>query len=103
MHRYVFQNNQTNLAFLRGRADALGYLLFVQGDALHFEPPSPAGKPIALEWGANLSEFRPRLTTVGQASDVTVRGWDPATRQEIVGHARKGQGTPQVGEKQSWW
>ncbi len=101
VHRYVFQNNQTNLAFLRGRADALGYLLFVQGDALHFEPPSPAGKPIALEWGANLSEFRPRLTTVGQASDVTVRGWDPATRQEIVGHARKGQGTPQVGEKQA--
>jgi uncharacterized protein involved in type VI secretion and phage assembly len=30
-----------------------------------------------------------------------VRGWDPATRQEIVGHARGGHGAPQVGEKQS--
>jgi phage protein D len=101
VHQYVFQNNQTNLAFLRERADALGYLLFVQGDALHFEPPQPTGKPIPLEWGVNLSEFRPRLTTAGQTSDVTVRGWDPATRQEIVGHAKKGQGTPQIGEKQS--
>ena len=101
VHQYVFQNNQTNLAFLRERANALGYLLFVQGDALHFEPPQPTSKPVPLEWGVNLSEFRPRLTTAGQASDVTVRGWDPATRQEIVGHAKKGQGTPQVGEKQS--
>jgi len=101
VHHYVFQNNQTNLAFLHGRATALGYLLFVEGDTLHFEPPSPAGQPIPLEWGVNLSEFRPRLTTIGQSSEVTVRGWDPTTRQEIVGHAKKGQGAPQVGEKQS--
>ncbi len=101
VHRHVYQHNQTNLAFLRERAAALGYLLYVQGDTLHFEPPKSAGEPIPLEWGVNLSEFRPRLTTTGQASEVTVRGWDPATRQEIVGHAKKGQGTPQVGEKQS--
>lgn len=101
VHHYVFQNNQTNLAFLRERAAALGYLLYVQGDTLYFEPPKPSGQPIALEWGVNLSEFRPRMTTVGQSGEVTVRGWDPASRQEIVGHARTGQGTPQVGEKQS--
>jgi phage protein D len=101
VHRHVFQNNQTNLAFLRGRADALGYLLFVQGDALHFEPPSASKPPISLEWGVNLGEFHPRLTTAGQATEVTVRGWDPATRQEIVGHAKKGAGTPQIGEKQA--
>ncbi|HEX5440606.1 MAG TPA: VgrG-related protein [Ktedonobacterales bacterium] len=101
VHPYVFQNNQTNLAFLRDRAAALGYLLYVQGDTLYFEPPTAAGQPIPLEWGATLSEFRPRLTTVGQSGDVTVRGWDPATRQEIVGHAKNGQGAPSVGEKQS--
>lgn len=101
VHQYVFQNNQTNLAFLRDRAAALGYLLYVQGDTLHFEPPRVEGQPVPLEWGVTLSEFRPRLTTVGQSGDVTVRGWDPATRQEIVGHARNGQGAPQLGEKQS--
>jgi phage protein D len=101
VHRYVFQNNQTNLAFLRERADALGYLLYVQGDALHFEPPTATKPPVSLEWGVNLREFHPRLTTVGQATEVTVRGWDPATRKEIVGHAKKGGGTPQIGEKKS--
>lgn len=101
VYPYVFQNNQTNLAFLRDRAAALGYLLYVEGDTLYFEPPKPEGKPIPLEWGVTLGEFRPRLTTVGQSGEVTVRGWDPATRQEIVGHAKNGQGAPSVGEKQS--
>ena len=101
VHVHLFQKNLTNLAFLRERADALGYLLYVRGDTLYFEPPKPSGKPIPLEWGVTLSEFHPRLTTVGQSSEVTVRGWDPATRQEFVGHAGKGQGSPQVGEQQS--
>ena len=101
VHPYVFQNNQTNLAFLRDRAAALGYLLYARGDTLYFEPPKPEGAPIPLEWGATLGEFRPRLTTIGQSSEVTVRGWDPATRQEIIGHAKKGQGAPSIGEQQS--
>ena len=101
VYPYVFQNNQTNLAFLRERAAALGYLLYVQGDTLYFEPPKSDGQPIPLEWGVTLGEFRPRMTTVGQSGDVTVRGWDPATRQEIVGHAKTGEGAPSVGEKQS--
>lgn len=101
VHHYVFQNNQTNLAFLRDRAAALGYLLYVRGNTLYFEPPKAEGQPIPLEWGVTLSEFRPRMTTLGQSGGVTVRGWDPATRQEIVGHAQKGQTAPQVGVKQS--
>lgn len=101
VYKHIFQHNQTNLAFLRARAAALGYLLYVHGDTLHFEPPKSAGQAIPLEWGATLSEFHPRMTTVGQTSGVTVRGWDPATRQEIVGHAKNGQGAPQVGEQKS--
>ena len=101
VYPYVFQNNETNLTFLQGRAAALGYLLYVQGKTLHCEAPQSNGQPVELEWGVNLHEFRPRLTTVGQVDGVTVRGWDPATKQEIVGQARKGQGTPQVGQTTS--
>ena len=32
-------------------------------------------------------------------ADLTVRGWDPAQRQEIVGRVQNGNGTPDVGEK----
>src|SRR6266567_5356595 len=101
VHPYVFQNNETNLAFLQRRAAALGYLLYVQGKTLHCEAPQSNGQPVELEWGVTLREFRPRLTTIGQVDSVTVRGWNPTTKQEIVGQARKGQGAPQVGQAPS--
>jgi phage protein D/phage baseplate assembly protein gpV len=101
VHDYVLQNNQTNLEFLRGRAAALGYTLFVQGKTLHCEPPRAKGEPTPLEWGSTLSAFTPRMTTTAQVDDVTVRGWDPGTKQEIVGRAQKGNGGPSIGETKS--
>ena len=98
VHPYVFQNDETNLEFLQGRAAALGYLLYVQDKTLHCEAPKARGQAIELEWGVTLHEFRPRLTTIGQVDSITVRGWDPAAKQEIVGQARNGQGAPQVGQ-----
>jgi len=101
VHPYVFQANETNLAFLQRRAASLGYLLFVQGKTLHCAAPQSNGQTIELKWGETLSDFRPRLTTIGQLNDVTVRGWDPANKREIVGQARGGNGVPQVGETRS--
>jgi phage protein D len=98
VHPYVFQNNQTNLEFLQGRAAALGYLLFMHGKTLHFEPPEAEGDPIPLQWNQTLLEFRPRMTTLDQVTDSTVRGWDPDKKQEILGQVRDGNGTPAVGE-----
>lgn len=101
VHPYVFQNNETNLTFLQRRAAALGYLLYVRGKTLHCEAPQSNGQLVELEWGVTLREFHPRLTTIGQVDSVTVRGWNPTTKQEIVGQARKGQGLPQVGQAPS--
>jgi phage protein D len=99
VHPYVFQNNETNLDFLRGRAAALGYTLFVHEKTLHFDSPKSEGDPVELKWPDTLKEFRPRLTTVDQVTTSTVRGWDPATRQEILGQIKNGNGLPQVGEQ----
>ena len=98
VHPYLFQNNETDLEFLRTRAKAAGSVLFADGRSIRFEPPKPEGDAIEMQWGENLQEFRPRMTTVNQVSSVTVRGWDPKTRQEIVGQAKHGDGQPQVGE-----
>jgi phage protein D len=100
VHPYVFQANETNLAFLQGRAAALGYLLFVEGKTLHCEAPTAGGQAIELEWGTRLSTFRPRLTTIDQITNVTARGWDPLQYQEIVGQARDCQGAPQLHQAQ---
>jgi phage protein D len=96
VHAYVLQDNKTNLEFLRDRAATLGYLLYVRGETLHCELPDSDAGPLELSWGKNLGEFHPRLTTVGQTESATVRGWDPATRQEIVGRAQKGRGAPRT-------
>jgi phage protein D/phage baseplate assembly protein gpV len=101
VHDYVLQHNQTNLEFLRSRMSALGHLLFVRGRTLHSAPPTPEGTPVELEWGVSLSEFRPRLTALGRADGVTVRGWDPANKREIVGQAGDGRGTPEVGAERN--
>lgn len=97
VHDYVLQNNETNFEFLRSRAAALGYLLYVKGKTLHFDAPTPNGQTVELEWGKNLNGFQPRYTTVDQVDSVVVRGWDPENRQELVGRADRGEGSPQVG------
>jgi phage baseplate assembly protein gpV len=97
VHPYVFQANQTNLAFLQQRATALGYLLYAREKKLYCKPPEDQGSPIKLSWQQNLSSFRPRLSSIGQFNSVTVRSWDVATKKEIVGQAQRGSATPSVG------
>lgn len=88
VHDYLLQSNETNLALLQRRAIALGYLLYVDGTTLHFDAPAQNGAAIELKWGESLSEFRPRMTTMGQVNEVTVRGWDPKTKKEVVGKGK---------------
>jgi phage protein D/phage baseplate assembly protein gpV len=107
VHEYVFQDNQTNLEFLHARAQRIGFELYVKDSTLYFtnrqqkqsSDRNTAG--IVLDWGSNLLEFRPRLTTMTQVDEVIVRGWDPKLKTSIVGRAVKGQISPVVGISQS--
>jgi phage protein D len=98
VHEYLFQNGETNLEFLRRRAAAVGYLLYVAGRKLCFKPLARSGAPVELSWGATLGEFRLRMTTLSQVSHVVARGWDPGSRQEIVSEVETGQGMRDIGE-----
>lgn len=96
VHEYVLQSNQTNLEFLRERAIALGYLLFVDGKELNCVPMDSMGHAGTLQWGVNLLEFNPRVSSIEQASDTTVRSWDPQRKQPVVSFTKKGRGHPEV-------
>jgi phage protein D len=101
-HPYLLQNNQTNLEFLHARAAAVGHVVFVRGRTLHYEPlASQQTEPIRLERGSSLLEFYPRLTTIDQVDGVTVRGWDPDGKRDIVGEAEHSQCSPSIGESQT--
>lgn len=98
VHPYVLQHNQTNLAFLRERAARLGYILYADGTTLHCEPVR-GQDPIVLTWGDNLSEFLPRLSSLNQTSQSTVRSWDPRQKRSVVAQAQSGEGKAQISEE----
>jgi phage protein D len=97
---YVAQANQTDWAFLRERAGRIGYEVFVRDKVLHFRPPAVAAQAqLSLGIGREITEFRPRLSSVGQVGRVIVRGWDVRQKQAVVG--RSGDVAAAMGATQS--
>ncbi|MEO5952087.1 MAG: contractile injection system protein, VgrG/Pvc8 family [Chloroflexia bacterium] len=90
VHEYLMQANQTDWEFMMDRAQRLGFRLYVEGKTLHFEKP-PESPPVEtpLSWGLSIQQFKARLTTMDQVSEVEVRGWDPKGKRDIVGRATR--------------
>jgi uncharacterized protein len=88
---HVLQHNQTSLEFLQHRAERIGYEVFVEGKTLHFRLRAVTGsEALVLRREVELLEFYPRSTTMNQVADVTVRGWDPRQKKEVVGKSQAG-------------
>jgi phage protein D/phage baseplate assembly protein gpV len=90
---YVFQENQTNMEFLRERAARNGYELFVQDSKLNFRKPV-AGASLTLKWLTDITDFQVRVSSSEQVDSVEVRGWNYQTKQAIV--STKSSQTTQV-------
>jgi uncharacterized protein len=89
-HPKVMQNGESDLEFLKARAEKHKFEVAVRGRMLVFaEPQDQASSPeiTTLKWGESLISFSPELNTTGPVSEVSVRGWNPAAKQEIVGKA----------------
>src|SRR5205823_2994901 len=83
-HEYVLQCNQTDMEFLTGRASRIGYEVTVEDKTLSFGPHRTAGSPsVVLSRDLDLLEFHPRLSTVGQVDETSVRGWSAATKESL--------------------
>ncbi|MEO0455327.1 MAG: VgrG-related protein [Cyanobacteria bacterium P01_A01_bin.114] len=79
---YVFQQNQTNMEFLRERAARHGFELFVQDGKLNFRQPKK-DETLTLEWLQDIHSFRVRVSSAEQVKSVEVRGWD-YSRKEVI-------------------
>jgi phage protein D len=89
---YVLQQNQSDLDFLRERAQRIGYEVVVEDKMFYFRPPRIKQAATAqLSLDDTIAEFSPRLTTMTQVGEVVVRGWDLMKKQAIVGKASAGQ------------
>lgn len=82
-HDYIFQENQTNMEFLRERAARNGFELFVQDGKLNFRQPKKDDS-VALKWLQDLESFQVRVSSAEQVSSVEVRGWDYIQKQPFV-------------------
>lgn len=95
-HEHIYQHNQTDLEFLRSRASRLGYSLWVEDTKMFFDAPkldADSGLEFILDQqpkdgkGDKLKSFNARVSNAGVMKKVTVRGWDPEKKAEIVGEA----------------
>lgn len=89
---YILQRNESNIAFLKRLAARNNYILRVDpaGSKLTFKKASFSGSSKKVEMGNNLRSMRVSYNSVDQVQKVVVRGWDPSTKQEIVGEATTG-------------
>ena len=97
---YVLQHNQTDLEFLEARALRIGYEVWVDGKTLKFRPrPTDEEGVLTLHLEEDLLEFSPRLSTVGLAGEVEVRGWNPKDKEAVLGKAAAADAGSTMGGK----
>jgi uncharacterized protein len=91
-HEHLYQHNQSDLEFIRVRAARLGFEVWCEDTKLYFDKPKlDVDSGITLDINEagehHLKTFAARLTSANVLKKVTVRGWDPTKKQEIVGDA----------------
>ncbi len=98
VHAHVWQNNQSDMAFLNYLATRLGMYLYVDGKKLYFkkEPPA-AGDAVQFTWGHELRSFRPRMAATHQTDKVVVQSWDPGSKDFVRGEVTTASSTANQG------
>jgi phage protein D/phage baseplate assembly protein gpV len=81
----------SDMAFLKERARANFFDVYVHWDKLYFRFPRPQTEAYVLEWGKSLSSFTPRLSSAGLAGLQVIRGYNEELAQTIVGFVTTAQ------------
>lgn len=97
VHPHVFQYAVSDWVFLHERARRNGFEVLVVDNKLLFRKISTTTDGPALEWGTTLWSFHPRMSLARQINKVTVKGWDPKTKQALVGVAQTSSSSPSTG------
>jgi phage protein D/phage baseplate assembly protein gpV len=74
---------ESDMAFLKSRAERYFFDVYVEWDRLHFQFPRPQLAAHVLEWGKNLSSFSPRISAAGMAGLQVIRGYNQELAQSI--------------------
>ncbi len=99
VHPVLAQDNETDWAFLRRRAEETGFEVGVTDGALYFrEPTTTTGaSPVAVASGAALLTFEPRVSSANLVKEVEVRAWDPVNAKAMAVRKPVDSGAVSVG------
>jgi phage protein D len=82
---------QTDFDFIKRRAEMNFFEFGVKERTFYFRKTRKNRNAImSLNYGSSLLSFSPELNTANQPSEVSVRGWNPGTKKEIIGRAKRG-------------
>jgi uncharacterized protein len=93
-YKHVYQHNQTDMEFVRMRAARMGCHVWCVDTTLNVKQPdlqSDSGIVLAID--APIAEqpqlrgFHPRISSAPIANKITVKGWNPETKQLITATA----------------
>lgn len=87
-HKVLAQVNQSDLAFIRERVQALDAEVWVNGRTLHVKPHSDRRQTtVTLAYRVELTAFSVLADLAHQRTNVTVTGWDVAGKSAITQEA----------------
>jgi uncharacterized protein len=89
-YKHVYQHNLTDLEFIRTRAARMGCHVWCEDTKLYVKEPDlgkKSGIKLSVDQQANLRAFTPRISSAAVVNKVTVKGWNPETKELITGEA----------------
>jgi phage protein D len=91
-YKHVYQHNQSDMEFLRTRAARMGCHIWCTDTTVHVKQPdlqSDSGIELKVSQdvgdGQQLRAFHPRVSSAPINKKVTVKGWNPETKELIAG------------------
>ncbi|HEU0032951.1 MAG TPA: contractile injection system protein, VgrG/Pvc8 family [Kofleriaceae bacterium] len=89
-YKHVYQHNLNGLEFVRMRAARLGCHVWCVDTKLFVKEPdfgNSSNVTLSVDKDGNLRSFRPRISSASIVNKVTVKGWNPETKELITGEA----------------
>ena len=90
-YKHVYQHNLSGLEFIRTRAARMGCHVWCEDTKLFVKEPDlgqKSGVKLSVDKEGNLRSFTPRISTASIVKKVTVKGWNPETKELITGEAQ---------------
>jgi phage protein D len=96
-HKYLAQDNQSSGEYVIERSQRMGLKVLSEGgEDLKVVEGKKTSATVTLKLGIELMKFEPRATAAHQVNKVTVKGWDPVQKKEIVASADKSETAPET-------